>query len=83
MQINDDDFSEELDSLSLKTFGHTGWEFHKDTDLNKFVIIFNIKSNNFILFMVIFLTLFFILILLPRTLSINKVLAISSINNVI
>merc|ERR1711894_667467 len=47
------------------------------------VIIFNIKSNNFILFMVIFLTLFFILILLPRTLSINKVLAISSINNVI
>merc|ERR1711894_420201 len=47
------------------------------------VIIFNIKSNNFILFMVIFLTLFFILILLQRTLSINKVLAISSINNVI
>merc|ERR1711911_177273 len=47
------------------------------------VIIFNIKSNNFMLFMVIFLTLFFILILLPRTLSINKVLAISSINNVI
>merc|ERR1711894_554523 len=47
------------------------------------VIIFNIKSNNFILFIVIFLTLFFILILLPRTLSINKVLAISSINNVI
>merc|ERR1711894_772892 len=47
------------------------------------VIIFNIKSNNFILFMVIFLTLFFILILLPRTLSISKVLAISSINNVI
>merc|ERR1712170_28987 len=28
-------------------------------------------------------TIFFILILLPRTLSINKVLAISSINNVI
>ena len=45
MQINDDDFSEELDSLSFKTFGHTGWEFHKDTDLNKFVIIFNIKEE--------------------------------------
>jgi len=47
------------------------------------VIIFNIKSNNFILFIVIFLTLFFIIMLLPSTLSINKVLAISSINNVI
>jgi hypothetical protein len=45
MKINDDDFSEELDSLSFKAFGHTDWEFHKDTDLNKFVIIFNIKER--------------------------------------
>ena len=42
MKISDDDFSEELDSLSLKSFGHTDWEFHKDTNLDKFVIIFNI-----------------------------------------
>merc|ERR1711894_565002 len=47
-----------------------------------FISILKTSSLN-ILFIVIFLTLFFILILLPRTLSINKVLAISSINNVI
>ncbi len=37
--MNDDDFSEELDNLSLKAFGHTNWEYHADTDLKKFVII--------------------------------------------
>jgi len=47
------------------------------------VIIFNIKLNNFLIFIVIFLTLIFIIILLPRTININKVLAISSINNII
>jgi NADH-quinone oxidoreductase subunit N len=47
------------------------------------VILFNIKTRNYLIFVVIFLTLFFILILLPRTLNINKVLAISSITNVI
>jgi len=47
------------------------------------VIIFNIKSNSFLIFMVIFLTLIFIIVLLPRTININKVLAISSINNII
>ena len=36
--MNDDDFSEELDNLSLKAFGHTNWEYHADTDLKKFVI---------------------------------------------
>ena len=47
------------------------------------VIIFNIKLNNFLIFIVIFLTLIFIITLLPRTININKVLAISSINNII
>jgi phage gp16-like protein len=43
--MNDDDFSEELDNLSSKAFGHTNWEYHADTDLKKFVIIFNIKEE--------------------------------------
>ena len=44
--MNDDDFSEELDSLSLKAFGHTNWEYHEDTDLKKFVIVFNVKEED-------------------------------------
>ena len=47
------------------------------------IIIFNIKVNNILIFTIILLTLIFILILLPSTININKVLALSSINNVI
>lgn len=46
IKMNDDDFSEELDSLSLKAFGHTNWEYHEDTDLKKFVIVFNVKEED-------------------------------------
>jgi hypothetical protein len=44
-KMNDDDFSEELDNLSLKAFGHTNWEYHADTDLKKFVVVFNVKED--------------------------------------
>ena len=47
------------------------------------IIIFNIKVNNILIFTIILLTLIFILRLLPSTININKVLALSSINNVI
>lgn len=48
------------------------------------LILFNIKINNYLLFLNIFITIiFFLIILLPRTIYINKVLAMSSINNII
>jgi len=47
------------------------------------IIIFNIKVNNILIFTIILLTLIFMLRLLPSTININKVLALSSINNVI
>jgi len=47
------------------------------------IIIFNIKVNNILTFTIILLTLIFILRLLPSTININKVLALSSINNII
>ncbi len=43
--MNDDDFSEELDDLSMKAFGHTNWVFHEDTDLNKYVVVFYIDNK--------------------------------------
>lgn len=47
------------------------------------IIIFNIKVNNILLLIVIVLTLRFILSLLPSTINVNKVLALSSINNIV
>ena len=47
------------------------------------IIIFNTKVNSILILIVIFLTLIFILSLLPGTININKVLALSSINNII
>lgn len=47
------------------------------------IIIFNTKVNSILILIVIFLTLIFILSLLPSTININKVLALSSINNII
>ena len=47
------------------------------------LILFNIKINNYLLFLNIFITIIFLIILLPRTIYINKVLAMSSINNII
>ena len=47
------------------------------------IIIFNIKVNNILIFSIILFTLVFILRLLPSTININKVLALSSINNII
>ena len=47
------------------------------------IIIFNIKVNNILIFTIILLTLIFMLRLLPSTININKVLALSSINNII
>merc|ERR1711971_1328761 len=47
------------------------------------IIIFNTKVNNILILIVIFLTLRFILSLLPSTINVNKVLALSSINNIV
>ena len=45
MLLNPKEETEYLDYACNQMFGHTDWEFHKDTDLNKFVIIFNIKEE--------------------------------------
>ena len=47
------------------------------------IIILNTKVNSILILIVIFLTLIFILSLLPSTINIKKVLALSSINNII